>query len=161
MEVDGHDARDGGAGDVDDLLAVERRDGEALVVGVRHALEDGLGGVGEGAGGGVGVGQREHLGAEGVALGFVGAGEAQLDEGVEAAADGGAGEAGAQGELRDGHLRRLRGEGFDDDEAAGEGGHEVGIAGVGVEGYAGEGFGFGGGWCGEGGSGCHAGLLGR
>ena len=118
-----------------------------------HALEDGLGGVGEGAGGGVGVGQREHLGAEGVALRFVGAGEAELDEGVEAAADGGAGEAGAQGELRDGHLRGLRGEGFDDDEAAGEGGHEVGVAGVGVEGNAGEGFGFGWGRRGKGSSG--------
>ena len=82
---------------------------------------------------GVSVGEREHARAERVAGAVLGAGEAELGEGIEAAADGGAGEAGADAELRDGHLRRLRGEGLDDDEAAGERGHEVGIAGEDVE----------------------------
>ena len=77
-------------------FAVERGDGEGLAVGGGHALEDGLGGGGEGVGGGVGVGEREHAWAEGVAGAVVGAGEAELGEGVEAAADGGAGEAGAE-----------------------------------------------------------------
>ena len=133
MQVDGHDASDVGAGDVDDLVAVEGGDGEAFAVGGGHALEDGLGGVGERAGGRLGVGQGEHLGAERVALGFVGAGKTELDKCIKAAPDGGAGEAGADAELGDSHLRGLRREGLDDDEAAGERGHEVGIAGVDFE----------------------------
>ncbi len=102
-----------------------------------HALKDGLGGGGERVGRGVGVGEREHARAQGVARAVLGAGEAELGEGVEAAADGGAGEAGADAELRDGHLGVLLGEGLDDDEAAGERGHEVGVAGEDVEGGCG------------------------
>ena len=79
------------------------------------------------------MGEGEHTGAEGVALAVFGTGEAELREGVEAAADGGAGEAGFDGELRDGHLRALLSEGLDDDETAGERGHEVGVALVDVE----------------------------
>ena len=133
VEIVGHDAGDGGARDVDDVVAVERGDGEALAQGGGHALEDGLGGGGEGVGGGVGVREREHARAQGVAGAVFDAGEAELGEGVEAAADGGAGEAGLDGELRDGHLRGLRGEGLDDEQAAGERGHEVRVAGVDVE----------------------------
>ena len=133
VEVDGHDAVDLGAGDVDDVFAVERGDGEGFAEGGGHALEDGLGGAGEGVRRGVGVREGEHARAEGVAGAVFCAGEAKLGEGVEAAADGGAGEPGLDAELGDGHLRRLLGEGLNDDESAGEGGHEVGVAGVDVE----------------------------
>ena len=130
VEIDRHDAGDAGAGDVDDVFAVEGGDGEGLAECGGHALEDGLRCGGERVGGGVGVGEREHPRAQGVTGAVLGAGEAELGEGVEAAADGGAGEAGFDAELRDGHLRGLLGEGLDDDEAAGERGHEVGVAGV-------------------------------
>ncbi len=105
VEIDGHDAVDGGAGDVDDVVAVERGDGEGLAQGGGHALEDGLGRGGERVRRGVGVGEGEHARTQGVAGAVFGAGKAELGEGVEAAADGGAGEAGADAELRDGHLR--------------------------------------------------------
>ena len=134
VEVHCHDAGDAGARDVDDVLAVEGGDGKGLVERARHALDDGLGRCGEGIGGGVGVGECQHARAEGVAGAVFGSGESQLREGVEAAADGGAGKASLDAELRDGHLGGLLGEGLDDDEAASERGHEIGIAGVDVEG---------------------------
>ncbi len=138
VEVDGHDAIDAGAGDVDDVVAVEGGEGEGLVVNGGHTLKDWLGGVGEGRAGGVGIGQGEHFGAEGVALRLVCAGEAQFAEGIEAAADGGAGEAGADAELGDGHLRHLGRESLDDNEPARKGGHEVRVACILIEGDAGE-----------------------
>ena len=52
VEVDGHDAIDGGACDIDDLVAIEGRDREGFAMGGGHALQDGLGGGGEGVGGG-------------------------------------------------------------------------------------------------------------
>ena len=145
VEVDGHDSADLGAGDVDDVFAVESGDREGLAESGRHALEDGLGGGGKGVRRSVSVGEGEHAGAEGVAGAVLCAGKAELGEGVEAAANGGAGEAGFDAELGDRHLGVLLGEGLDDDEPAGEGSHEVGVAGVDVEGGGGAWFGCGGG----------------
>src|SRR5260370_30331973 len=48
VEIDGHDAVDLGAGNVDDVFAVECRNGEGLSEGGGHAVQDGLGGGGEG-----------------------------------------------------------------------------------------------------------------
>jgi len=134
VEIDGHDAADLGASDVDDVFAVECGDGEGFVQGCGHALEDGLSRGSECIRRGVGVGEGEHARAKGVAGPIFCAGEAEFGEGVEAAADGGAGETGFDAELRDRHLRGLLSKGLDDDEAAGERGHEVGVAGKDVKG---------------------------
>ena len=48
VQIDGHNAVDLGAGDVDDVFAVECGDGEGLAECGGHALEDGLCGGGEG-----------------------------------------------------------------------------------------------------------------
>ena len=133
VEIDGHDTVDGGARDVNDVVAVECGYGERFAEGGGHALEDGLGGAREGVGGGVGVGEGQHAGAKRIARTVFGSGESKFGEGIETASDGGAGEASAYAELRDGHLGVLLGECLDDDESSGEGGHEVGIAGEGVE----------------------------
>ena len=60
VQIDCHDPVDLGAGDVDDVFAVERGDGEGLAEGRGHALEDWLGGAGERVRRGVGVREREH-----------------------------------------------------------------------------------------------------
>jgi len=64
VEIDGHDAVDGGAGYVNDVVAVEGCNGEGLAEGRGHALEDGLGCTGESVGSGVGVGERQHAGTK-------------------------------------------------------------------------------------------------
>jgi hypothetical protein len=168
VEVDGHNSVDLGAGDVDDVFAVEGGDGERFAEGGGHALKDGLGGGGEGVGRGVGMGEGEHARTQRVAGAVFGAGKAELGEGVETAADSGAGEASFDAELGDGHLRGLLGEGLDDDESAGERGHEVGVADVDVEsgggsrpGARGGGGGNGGGWSGEVRGEAHAGSFRR
>ena len=77
--------------------------------------------------------KSQHARTEGVAGSVFRSGEAELGEGVETAANGGAGEAGLNAELRDGHLRRLLREGLDDDESTRQGRHEIGVSGVDVE----------------------------
>lgn len=134
VEVDCHDAVDGGASDVDDIVAVEGGDREGLAERGRHALEDRLRCTGESVGCGVGVGEGEHTRTEGVAGAVFRAGEAEFGEGVKAAADGGAGEAGANAELGDRHLWILLSESLDDDETSGEGSHKIRVTGEGVEG---------------------------
>ena len=79
------------------------------------------------------MGEGEHARTQGVTGAVFGAREAELGEGVETAADGGAGESSFDAELGDGHLRRLLGEGLDDDESARERGHEVWVTGVDVK----------------------------
>jgi len=141
VEIHGHDAIDLGAGDVDDVFAVERGDREGLAESGGHALKDGLSGSGEGVRGGVGVGEGEHARAKGVARAIFRAGKAELGEGIEAATNRSAGEASLHAELRDGHLRGLLGEGLYDDKSTGQRRHEVGIAGEDVERGGGGGLG--------------------
>jgi len=93
-----------------------------------------LGGGGECVRRGVSVREGEHARAEGVAGAVFCTGKAELGECIEAAPDGGAGEAGLHAELRDGHLRGLLRKSLDYDQAAGEGGHKVWVAGKDVEG---------------------------
>jgi len=99
-----------------------------------------LGGGGKSVRCGVGVGEGKHARAEGVARTVFRTGKAELGEGIEAAPDGGAGEAGLHAELRDGHLRGLLRKSLDDDEASGKGGHKVGVAGEDVEGCSSSGL---------------------
>ena len=64
VEIDGHDTVDGGARDVNDVVAVECGYGERFAEGGGHALEDRLGRAGEGVGCGVGVREGQHAGTK-------------------------------------------------------------------------------------------------
>ena len=89
-------------------------------------------GRGERHGRNIGMAQCEDARLEKKVPIVVGAGETELGERVEAAPDGGARKSGFVADLRNGELAFFLGEGLDDGEAARERGHEIGIAGEGI-----------------------------
>jgi hypothetical protein len=98
-QVHSYDARHAGARDINNIEPVERRDGAGVVKLAAHVLEHRLGSRSDGHGADVGVAERQNARAKVKMAAVVRSGESELHQGVEAAANGGARQAGFGAEL--------------------------------------------------------------